>query len=291
MNTVLFKKKFPLKYLIPAIPLLLFTVCFFLFPILLMVNYSLYHSLPYGEIEKTFTFENYFNFFTDIYYVKVLIKSFLLGLAVSIVTIPLGYIVAYALWKSKGMKRKILYICILLPLFTNLVVRLYGWRIILSPAGPVSGFLQKIGLADQGVNMLFTWPTIVLGLFSECAPYYILILFSVLTLINPRYLDAAFDLGATRIETFFKVIWPLSLSGVISGGLIVYIWSFGAFATPTILGNAKHWTLAVHAERQILSLRDWPYGSAFGIIILFFTLLIVFAQTKLLKRKQMYREI
>lgn len=280
-----------LKYLIPAIPLFLFTLCFFLFPILLMVKYSLHHSLPYGEIEPIFTLENYIKFFTDIFYVKVLIKSFLLGLAVSVVTIPLGYVVAYALWQSTGLKRKILYICILFPLFTNLVVRLYGWRIILSPAGPISNFLQRIGLVEESVNMLFTWPTIVLGLFSECAPYYILILFSVLTLINPRYLDAAFDLGASRIETFFKVIWPLSLSGVISGGLIVYIWAFGAFATPTILGNAKHWTLAVHAERQILSLRDWPYGSAFGIIILFFTLLIVYLQTKVLKRKQMYREL
>lgn len=272
-----------LKYLIPAIPILLFVIFFFLLPQIAMVNFSFDESLTFGKIRDTFTLNNYINFFTDPFYLRVLLNSFLLGVAVTAVTIPFGYVVAYALWKSKGVKRKILYICILFPLFTNLVVRLYGWRIMLSPAGPISWFFQAVGITDQPVNMLFNWPAVVLGLFTESIPYYVLILFSILTLINPRYLDVAYDLGASRIKTFIKVIWPLSLPGVAAGGILTYIWSFGAFATPTILGQPKHWTLAVHAERQILSLRDWPYGCAMGIIILFFTLLIMYFQRRLFK--------
>ena len=278
-----------LKYLIPAIPLALFVFIFFLLPQIAMVDFSFDESLAFGKIKDTFTFNNYVKFFTDPFYLKVLRNSFLLGFAVMVVTIPFGYIVAYALWKSEGKKRKILYICILFPLFTNLVVRLFGWRIMLSPAGPISWFFQAVGLTDQPVNMLFNWPAVVLGLFTESMPYYVLILFSILTLINPRYLDVAHDLGASRIKTFLKVTWPLSLPGVAAGGILTYIWSFGAYATPTILGQPKHWTLAVHAERQILSLRDWPYGSAMGIIILFFTLLIMYLQSRFFKGAQTFR--
>ncbi len=278
-----------LKYLIPAIPLALFVFIFFLLPQIAMVDFSFDESLAFGKIKDTFTFNNYVKFFTDPFYLRVLRNSFLLGFAVMVVTIPFGYIVAYALWKSEGKKRKILYICILFPLFTNLVVRLFGWRIMLSPAGPISWFFQAVGLTDQPVNMLFNWPAVVLGLFTESMPYYVLILFSILTLINPRYLDVAHDLGASRIKTFLKVTWPLSLPGVAAGGILTYIWSFGAYATPTILGQPKHWTLAVHAERQILSLRDWPYGSAMGIIILFFTLLIMYLQSRFFKGAQTFR--
>ncbi len=278
-----------LKYLIPAIPLALFVFIFFLLPQIAMVDFSFDESLAFGKIKDTFTFNNYVKFFTDPFYLRVLRNSFLLGFAVMVVTIPFGYIVAYALWKSEGKKRKILYICILFPLFTNLVVRLFGWRIMLSPAGPISWFFQAVGLTDQPVNMLFNWPAVVLGLFTESIPYYVLILFSILTLINPRYLDVAHDLGASRIKTFLKVTWPLSLPGVAAGGILTYIWSFGAYATPTILGQPKHWTLAVHAERQILSLRDWPYGSAMGIIILFFTLLIMYLQSRFFKGARTFR--
>jgi spermidine/putrescine transport system permease protein len=278
-----------MKYLVPAIPLVLFVIVFFLLPQITMVRFSLGEGLTFGKIKYVFTMNNYVKFFTDPFYLRVLLNSFLLGTAVAIVTIPFGYVVAYALWKSKGMKRKILYICILFPLFTNLVVRLYGWRIMLSPAGPISWFFQAVGIADQNVNMLFNWPAIVLGLFSECAPYYVLILFSILTLINPRYLDVAYDLGATTMKAFIKVTWPLSLPGVVAGGILTYIWSFGAYATPTILGQPKHWTLAVHAERQILSIRDWPYGSAMGIIILVITLLIMYAQSRLFKGAQTFQ--
>ena len=279
-----------LKYLIPAIPLVLFVIIFFLLPQIAMVEFSLGESLAFGKIRHVFTLNNYFKFFSDPFYLRVLLNSFLLGVAVMVVTIPFGYVVAYALWKSEGKKRKILYICILFPLFTNLVVRLYGWRIMLSPAGPISWFFQAVGITDHPVNMLFNWPAVVLGLFTECIPYYVLILFSILTLINPRYLDVAYDLGASRVKTFIKVTWPLSLPGVIAGGILTYIWSFGAYATPTILGQPKQWTLAVHAERQILSIRDWPYGSAMGIIILFFTLLIMYIQSRLFKGAQTFRQ-
>jgi ABC-type spermidine/putrescine transport system permease subunit I len=278
-----------LKYLIPAVPLVLFVIIFFLLPQMAMVEFSFGEALAFGKIKHVFTLQNYINFFTDPFYLKVLFKSFCLGIAVMVVTIPFGYVLAYALWQSEGKKRKFLYICILFPLFTNLVVRLYGWRIMLSSAGPISWFFQAVGITDQPVNMLFNWPAIVLGLFSESIPYFVLILFSILTLINPRYLDVAHDLGASRIKTFIKVTWPLSLPGVVAGGILTYIWAFGAYATPTILGQPKHWTLAVHAERQILLIRDWPYGSAMGIIILIFTLLIIYLQSRLFKSAQTFR--
>jgi len=271
-------------YLLPAIPILFFFFLFFIYPSLEMIKISFFKSLMYGEIERTFTVENYKNFFGDPFYLKVLWRSFLLGISVTIVTIPFGYVIAYAIWKSEGLKRKLLYFCILLPLFTNLVIRLYGWRIIFSPMGPINGILHNLGLLDVHLRLLYSYPAVVVGLVSECAPYYILILFSVLTLINPRYLDAAFDLGAGRLATFFKIIWPLSLPGVVSGGCLTFIWSFGAFATPTILGKPVHWTTAIHAERQILSVRDWPFGTAIGISLVILVLIILYIQSRLVPR-------
>ena len=272
------------QYLIPAIPIVLFFLIFFIVPSIQMVKFSFFKSLLYGEIEKTLTIENYKNFFCDPFYLKVLWRSFWLALWVTAITIPFGFVLAYSLWKSSGLRRKLLYFCILLPLFTNLVIRLYGWRIILSPTGPLNNILKTLGLIDGSLPMLYTFPAVVLGLVSECSPYYILILFSVLTLINPRYLEAAFDLGAGRIKTFFKVVWPLSLPGVVSGGMLTFIWSFGAFATPTILGKPVHWTAAIHAERQILSIRDWPFGTAIGISLVVMVLVILFIQNRIVPK-------
>jgi spermidine/putrescine transport system permease protein len=277
------------RYLLPAIPILVFFTVFFIYPSIEMVRFSFFKSLLYGEIERTFTIENYVKFFGDPFYLRVLWRSFYLGLIVTACTIPFGYIIAYAIWQSDGIKRKLLYFFILLPLFTNLVIRLYGWRILLSPKGPLSALLQNLGLIKGDLQALYTLPAVVIGLVSECAPYYILILFSVLTLINPRYMDAAFDLGADRIRTFFEIIWPLSLPGVISGATLTFIWSFGAFATPTILGKPVHWTAAIHAERQILSVRDWPFGTSIGISLILIVLAILFLQSRMMPKIQSQR--
>jgi len=276
-------------YLLPAVPVIIFFFAFFVYPLFEMLKVSLWKSLPYGEYEKVLTLENYVRFLTDPFYLKVLWRSFLLGVAVTAVTIPLGFILAYALWTSTGLKRKILYFCILFPLFTNLVIRLYGWRIIFSPTGPINIILQNWGIIDEPLKMIFTFPAIVVGLFSECTPYYVLILFSVLTLINRRYVDAAIDLGAGPLRTFFRVIWPLSLPGVVSGGVLTFIWSFGSFATPTILGKPVHWTAAVHAERQILSVRDWPFGTAIGFMLLLFVVIVLFVQGRLVPKVRTQR--
>ena len=276
-------------HLVPAIPMIVFFVAFFIYPLFEMLKISLWKSLAFGEIEKILTLENYVRFLTDIFYLRVLWKSFILGIAVTALTIPLGFVLAYALWTSTGLKRKILYFCVLFPLFTNLVIRLYGWRIIFSPTGPINVTLQSWGIIDEPLRMIFTFPAVVVGLFSECAPYYVLILFSVLTLINRRYIDAAFDLGAGPVRTFFRVVWPLSLPGVISGGFLTFIWSFGAFATPTILGKPLHWTAAVHAERQILSVRDWPFGTAIGFMLLLFVVVVLFVQGRLIPRVRTQR--
>ena len=282
------KKRY--QYLLPAIPILLFFGVFFIYPSIEMVKMSFFKSGLYGLIEEVFTIENYRNFFTDPFYLRVLWRSLLLGLAVTVITIPFGFVLAYALWTSSGLKRKILYFCILLPLFTNLVIRLYGWRILLSPTGPFNALIQALGFSDSPVSMLYSFPAVVVGLVSECAPYYILILFSVLTLINPRYLDAAFDLGASRIRTFIKVIWPLSLPGVISGGALTFIWSFGAYATPMILGKPKHWTAAIHAERQILKVRDWPFGTSIGISLVVLVLILLYIQGRVTPKIQSQRQ-
>jgi putative spermidine/putrescine transport system permease protein len=276
-------------YLIPAVPVVVFFVAFFIYPLFEMLKISLWKSLPYGEFEEVLTLENYIRFLTDPFYLKVLWRSFLLGIAVTAVTIPLGFVLAYALWTSAGLKRKVLYFCILFPLFTNLVIRLYGWRIIFSPTGPVNVVLQNWGIIDKPLTLIFTFPAVVVGLFSECAPYYVLILFSVLTLINRRYIDAATDLGAGPMRTFFRVVWPLSLPGVISGGFLTFIWSFGAFATPTILGKPIHWTAAVHAERQILSVRDWPFGTAIGFMLLVFIVIVFVIQGRLVPKVRTQR--
>ena len=276
-------------YLLPTTLILAFYVAFFLFPTFQMVKISFHKSLLYGDYEKIFTLENYIKFFTDPFYLTVLGRSILLGIAVTVVTIPLGFILAYALWVSEGLQRKVLYFCILFPLFTNLVIRLYGWRIIFSPTGPINVTLQYLGLIDEPLKLIFTFPAVVIGLFSECTPYYVLIVFSVLSLINRRYIDAAIDLGASRFRTFVEIIWPLTLPGVISGGFLTFIWSFGAFATPAILGAPIHWTTASHAERQILSIRDWPFGTAIGFLLLIFVLIFLYLQNRFVPKVRTYR--
>jgi len=278
-------------YLAPTVFILIFFAAFFICPTFAMVKISFHKSLLYGDYERIFTLENYIKFFTDPFYLSVLGRSFLLGIAVMIVTIPLGYVLAYALWVSEGLQRKVLYFCVLFPLFTNLVIRLYGWRIIFSPTGPINVTLQSLGVINEPLKLIFTFPAVVIGLFSECAPYYVLIVFSVLSLINRRYVDAAIDLGASRFRTFIEVIWPLTLPGVVSGGFLTFIWSFGAFATPAILGAPVHWTTASHAERQILSIRDWPFGTAIGFILLVLVLIFLYIQNRLIPKVRTYRTV
>lgn len=258
--------------LLPAVVLL---VCFMVIPLSSLFRISFHHSSPTLVYTPGFTFDHYIKVFTESWYITTFLRSVRFGLIIVVTTGILSYALAYTIWRSAGIKRFALTLCVLFSLFTTILIRLYGLSSLLGKTGPINKFLQYIHLIDKPLKLSYNVFGVVVGLTNECFPFFILILISVLEGIDWSYVEAAADLGASRTRAFFEVILPLSIRGLAIGSAVTFIWSIGAFATPTILGSPKEWTLASEAESQIMQVYNWPLGAALAFALLLITFIVI----------------
>lgn len=267
------------RYLVLSIPSIVLIISFFLIPILFVLRISFCESSPILNYIPGFTLDSYIRFFQKPFYTNLLLVGFKLGIATVIPTFLLGYPTAYVIWRGGRKKSVLLSSCVIFSLFVNIIIREYGWLVILGRFGIFSYLLQVLNLSSEPVSFTYSFPAVVVGLISECLPYMVLTLVAVLKSIDWGLVEAARDLGAGRLRSFYEVILPLSMPGIVAGTSLVFIWSVGAFVTPTILGSASEKTLACEAETKILRVFDWPFGAAIAfILVLFLFVTLVFYQ-------------
>ncbi|MEW6623043.1 MAG: ABC transporter permease subunit [Bacillota bacterium] len=271
-----YKKKYiPAALLSPG--LIIITVGFFI-PVIMLFIISFYQGVPgSGLIVEEFTTANYARF-VDAYYMEVLFRTFKIAVYTTILSLLLGYPVAMVLAKSTGRVKSILLAIVLTPLLTNVVARTLGLMIVLGRHGPINQMLDAIGLPR--VNFIPGELGIVIGLTQVFMPYMILSISSVLANIDFSLEEAARDLGSSKLGAFWKVIFPLSMPGIVAGSLFVFLLSFSSYVTPRLLGGGKVMVMTMLIYQQAMQLLNWPFAAAVAVILLIVSIGLVTVYTK-----------
>ena len=197
---------------------------------------------------------------------EIATRSLGYALLTTVICLAVGYPFAYHLATRSPRVRAVLLVLVMLPFWSNFLVRTYAWRVLLGSDGPFVTALEALGLPE--VRLLFTPFAIVLGLVYGFLPFMVLPLYAAIERIDHTLIEAARDLHASGWKAFREVTLPLSRSGIIAGSVLVFIPSFGAYVTPELLGGSRTTMVGSYVVRQFLSARDWPFGSALSVAIL-----------------------
>lgn len=253
-----------LGLLAPALVLLLVA---FVVPVGLMVPTSVRPYVPLVGITGGVTARHYVKLVTDLYYLEIIGRTLALGLAVTLLTLVLGYPVAFFLARSRSRWRHWLTILVVFPLLLNLVVRTFGWIALLAPNGLVNQALQTLGLVDGPVKLLFNFTGVLIGMTHIFLPFMVLVLIGAIQNIPRDVEDAARVLGASWGATFTRVTLPLSAPGILSGSILVFVLAISALVTPRLLGGPTYQVMATLIYDEFLARLNWPAGSAQSLLL------------------------
>ncbi len=212
--------------------------------------------------------------FTSKLFMSVALKTVWLSLIVTLLALLCAYPIAYTMTRSSSLSFTLIIICVIVPYFTSIIVRTYSWMIILGTRGVINTFLMHIGLIDKPINLMYNMVGVTIGMTYVLLPYFVLTLFSTMKGIDMWLLQAGRSMGASNFYIFRRVFFPLSMPGIISGFLIVYILAVGFFVTPALMGGPKDVMLAMLIQRNIEVSVNWPLASALSLFLLVITLII-----------------
>lgn len=268
---------------------------FFLGPLAIMLIFSFLTPGLYGGVEWTFFHLNYGRIlgWANTRYEQfdpVFIEIFLRSVQLAATTVLLSLILCYpvAFWVSRMPDRLKTFVIFLitLPFFISLIVRLFAWVLILRPTGFFNQALLALGLIDQPLEIIFTGTAVVIGMVYVFVPFMFLPLYASIEKLDHSLIEASRDLGANQLQTFFRVILPMTLPGVAGGSIIVFIPSLGNFIVPSLLGGAKVVMIGNLIEQQFLSARNWPFGAALGMMVMASVLVLLLYYIRLVSREE-----
>jgi len=250
-------------------------------PMLLIILYAFTSS---GNTVTTFNFSfvNFLNFFQDSVFIRVLLKSLQLALVTTLLCIFIGYPAAFFLSRMNGSVKATIFLLLTMPMWINMLVRTYSWISILSDTGLINSFLESIGIGR--VSMLYTDFSVTLGMVYNFLPFMIISIFNSLDKMDKDLLDASADLGANRVETFLRVMFPLSLPGVITGITLVFLPAVSSFVIPKLLGGGQYVLIGNLIETQFISIGEWHFGSAISLVMTVIIMLSMYLTKKVDKK-------
>ncbi|MCD7839955.1 MAG: ABC transporter permease [Erysipelotrichaceae bacterium] len=249
-------------------------------PMLLIFFYAI--TAKGSEITTfEFTFDNFLKFFDPIF-ISVLAKSLILGIITTLICFLIGYPVAYMIAKCKESTQNILILLITIPTWINLLMRIYAWSSILSNNGLINTFLNYLGF--DSITMMYTDFAVVIGMVYCFLPFMILPIHTSLTSMDHSLVEASMDLGASRIQSFFKVTFPLSLSGVLTGIIMVFLPAISEFVIPKMLGGGQYSLIGNFIENQFITVGNWHFGSAVSMILAVIVIIMMACLYKIEKR-------
>lgn len=263
-------------------PATLVTLIALILPAALMLVYSFLRYVPGLITDYTPTLANYARLLGDLFYLRVVLQTVEVGLLVNLVAIALGFPVAFFLARTRSRLKGVLTYLVFLPMMVGIVVRAYGWIVILGRDGLLNAVLVGPGLVDSPVRFLYTKHAVILGLAEVLLPFMVMPLLASLEKIDPHVEEAARSVGATPAQTFWRVTLPLSRPGLVSGSLLVFSLSITAYALPALLGGTRVKMIAALAYDAMLVGYNWPFGSAIGIFMATISTGVVYAYLHLL---------
>jgi spermidine/putrescine transport system permease protein len=249
-------------------PGLIYLLLFFALPLLVIVLYSFSTTNANGRVQLGFTLDNYVTLFTSPLYVNAYLRSLWTGVLTTAICLALGYPLALFIVRQSPSTRNILLLLILIPFWTNFLVRTYAWMILLSNNGPINAFIQALGLPRQPL-----YPSenaVLIGLVYGELPFMVLPLYASLARFDFTLMEAAYDLGANKLRAFLRVMLPQTMPGVAAGSVLVFIPTVGQFVVSDLLGGAKVDLLGNLLQRLFTRSNppNWPLGSAMAIIFM-----------------------
>jgi spermidine/putrescine transport system permease protein len=260
-------------------PTALYLLVFMIVPMILVGILSLMTRGPYGNVVYRLNFDNYTRLF-DPLYLRILMYSIGVGAATTLITLVIGYPLAYYIARVPARQRNVLLFLILVPFWTNFIIRIYAWIMILRTEGLLNSFLLNLGLIKVPLDILYTPTAVLIGMVYEFLPFMILPLYTSLEKIENAQLEAAADLGARPLASFLRITFPLSLPGITAGSILTFIPAMGMFVVPDLMGGAKTILIGNLVRNQFLTARDWPFGAASSMLLMFLTLAMTLYYTR-----------
>ncbi|HEX5630178.1 MAG TPA: ABC transporter permease, partial [Acidimicrobiia bacterium] len=243
-----------------ALPAWVYLIVFFVIPLGIVAVYSFATRSSTGRTILTDWNLNAYRRLMDSLVLDIALRTLLLAFTTTLICLVLAYPLAYYMATRRPLVRNLLLVAVMIPFWSNFLVRTYAWKVLLGTEGPVSQLSQALG--GEPIRLLFTNTAVLIGLVYGYLPFMVLPLYAALERMDWSLVEAARDLYATGWKAFRKVTWPLSLPGVVAGSILVFIPTLGAFVTPAILGGAKTTLAGDYIVSQFLGARNQPFGSA-----------------------------
>ncbi|KPL93483.1 spermidine/putrescine ABC transporter permease PotB [Vibrio lentus] len=258
-------KKFNLQNAIVAL-ITGWLVLFVMIPNIMIIGTSFLTRDEANLIEMTFTLDNYLRLADPLYF-KVLMHSFYMAIVATLLCLIIGYPFAYIVAKMPAKWRPIMLFLVIVPFWTNSLIRTYGLKVVLGTQGVLNKGLLALDIIDKPLRIMYSETAVMIGLVYILLPFMILPLYSAIEKLDDTYLEAAKDLGANKLQTLLKVVLPLTMPGIIGGCLLVLLPALGMFYISDLLGGAKNLLIGNVIKSQVLNARDWPFGAATSIAL------------------------
>lgn len=257
-----------------TIPVVIYAISLIFLPLLYIFVISFFKSDGYGGMIETITLGNYLQLF-NLVYLKIFWQSIIIALVVTVICIMISYPFVLAVSHKSKMVQKVLMTLVMVPFLTNSLIRMYGWIVLLRKSGVVNSLLLGMGVINNPLELMYNNLGIIIGMVYTLIPFMILPLYNSVAAIDKSLLEAASDLGASKMKTFSKIIVPQTSSALFNGSLMVFTPALGYFFIVDVLGGGKIMILGNLIRNQFLTARNWPFGAAISVFLLLITLIII----------------
>lgn len=249
-----------------VLPFVAFEAVFFFGAVAYLVRVSLAEPATSSAFTQgTWTVSNYVSVLNDRYLIERLFYSVRLGSVVTAVTVPVGFVYAYAAWRSEGTRRVVILSSVVVALLLSIVIKVYAWVIVLSPEG-VANRLLTATVTEGPVSLIGNDFGVTVGLVYSMLPYVVLSIYTVLVTLDEKALEAARDLGGGRVRSVYEVVLPGAAPGIAAASVICFSWSSVAYAAPVFLGSPSERTVAVETGRILIENFQWARAAALGVV-------------------------
>ena len=256
-------------------PGLLYLTAFMTIPLLIVLSYAFLTRGRFGGVKLELTLSN-FSKALDSTYLSILGNSVLIAGITTVLALALGYPTAYAITRLPSRWRTVALVLVVLPFWSNFLIRTYAWIVLLNSEGPVNSVLVNLGIVGAPLDLLYNRGAVVVGLLYAYLPLMILPVYAAIERVDPQLQEAARNLGAGKIRAFLDVTLPLTLPGAMIGAIFVFVPSMGNFVVPELLGGGKTVMVGNLIRDQFLEARNWPFGAVLALSVVIF-LVVLFA--------------
>lgn len=280
------KRKNALPALAQAGPVSLWMILFVTIPMIYIIYISFMSRGVFGDVVYKFSLESYTTLL-DATYFKVITKSLRVAVFTTILCLLIGYPFAYFIAKKPRDVASKLITLIMIPFWTNSLMRLNSWLLIFQTSGPINNFLQATGITDHPITFIYTDGLVVLGMITNMLPFAVLPLYSSIEKLDGSLLEASADLGANPVKTFWHVTLPVTFPGIFSSIILVFIPTLGIYTVSDMLGGGKVLYIGNIIKNQFGAIRNWPLGAALSVLLIAITGILIFIYTRFANIEEM----